>query len=95
MKKTKTQMTSNKVTQSPEFQDPVRYKEFRFVPSSKRKDTKDQITKEGREEQVLPVLAIHSAHIHILHCFLFLMEVENASDCTLWQSVLLGITLQT
>lgn len=65
--KTKTQMTSYKVTQSPEFQDAIRYKEFRFVPSSKRKDTEDQITNEGSEEQVLPVLVILSAHIHILH----------------------------
>lgn len=63
--KTKTQLTSYKVTQSPEFQDPIRYKEFRFVTSSKRKDTKDQITKEGREEQVLPVLAILSAHMYM------------------------------
>lgn len=81
------------MTQSPEFQDPIRYKEFRFVPSSKRKDTKDQITKEGREEQVLPVLAPFCPHTHLTLSFLFLIGVENASDCTLWQSVLLGITL--
>lgn len=39
--KTKTQMTSYKGTQSPEYQDTVRYKEFRVVLLSNRKDTID------------------------------------------------------
>lgn len=63
----KTQMTAYEGTQSPEYQDTIRYKEFKFVPESNRKDTIDQITKEGSWEQALPVLAIHSAYTHILY----------------------------
>lgn len=43
----------------------------------------DQISKEGGVEQALPVLTIHSAHIHIVSSFLFLIPAENASDSTL------------
>ena len=41
-----------------------------------RKDTTAQISKEGRAEQALPVLTIHSAHIRIVHSFLFLIAIE-------------------